>query len=157
VTIIETTKGYQFGGFTPVAWESTARYVEDISGKSFLFTVKSPRGNEGRKFALQISTSAILGNGSYGPIFGNGHDLLVADECNANANSFTNLGTGYRNDTGIDGTQVFTGERLFTVKEIEVFSIDPLNPHFSTSPKKCSSFLSSTKLCPIRHTTTEFE
>jgi hypothetical protein len=27
------------------------------------------------------------------------------------------------NDTGIDGQQVFTGERHFTVQDIEVFSI----------------------------------
>jgi hypothetical protein len=47
VTIIETTKGYKFGGFKPVAWESPGRYYEDTSGKSFLFTVKSPRGMKG--------------------------------------------------------------------------------------------------------------
>jgi hypothetical protein len=47
----------------------------------------------------------------------------VADNCNANTNSYTNLGKGYVNDTGITGNAVFTGEQYFTVKEIEVFSI----------------------------------
>jgi hypothetical protein len=28
------------------------------------------------------------------------------------------------NDTGINGQQVFTGEQYFTVKEIEVFTIE---------------------------------
>jgi hypothetical protein len=47
----------------------------------------------------------------------------VADSCNSNTNSYTNLGNGYVNDTGITGTAVFTGEGNFTVKEIEVFAI----------------------------------
>jgi hypothetical protein len=47
----------------------------------------------------------------------------VADNCNANTSSYTKLGKGYVNDTGIAGTAVFTGELYFTVKEIEVFSI----------------------------------
>jgi hypothetical protein len=47
----------------------------------------------------------------------------VADSCNANTSSFTYLGNGYVNDTGIDAAAVFTGEYHFTVKEIEVFAI----------------------------------
>jgi hypothetical protein len=47
----------------------------------------------------------------------------VADYCNQNTNSYTRLGYGYVNDTGINEYQVFTGEQYFTVKEIEVFSI----------------------------------
>jgi hypothetical protein len=58
-------------------------------------------------------------------MFGSGNDIYVADGCNANSSSFTNLGTTFTNDTGIDGTLVFTGESPFTVKEIEVFVIDP--------------------------------
>jgi hypothetical protein len=47
----------------------------------------------------------------------------VADNCNANISSHTNLGQGYVNDTGITGKAVFTGKYNFTVKEIEVFAI----------------------------------
>jgi hypothetical protein len=47
----------------------------------------------------------------------------VADNCNTNTSNYTNLGTAYVNDTGIDGKAVFTGEYNFTVKEIEVFTI----------------------------------
>jgi hypothetical protein len=49
----------------------------------------------------------------------------VADNCNTNTSSYTNLGSAYVNDTGITGTTVFTGEQYFTVKEIEVFTITP--------------------------------
>jgi hypothetical protein len=65
----------------------------------------------------------IYCNSSYGPIFGNNYDIYVSDNCNINASNYTNLGWTFANDTGIPGDQVFTGERNFTVKEIEIFAI----------------------------------
>jgi hypothetical protein len=47
----------------------------------------------------------------------------MSDSCNENTNSSTNLGTGDRNDTGLNGKEVFTGEYKFQVKEIEMFTI----------------------------------
>jgi hypothetical protein len=124
VTIIESTGGFIFGGFTPVAWDSSGAYKSDDSGKSFLFTVKNPRGAEFRKFSLKDSSKAIYCVSAYGPLFGNNCDIAVFDRCNAGTSSFTNLGLAYVNDTGLDGQKVFTGERTFTVKEIEVFAIE---------------------------------
>jgi hypothetical protein len=123
VSVIETTKGFIFGGFTPTAWDSSNSSKGDSSQKSFLFTVKNPRGTEFRKFSLKNPSKAIRCSVSYGPLFEGYCDLGVHDNCNADANSWTNLGEGYTNDTGIDGTRVFTGEQNFTVKEIEVFTI----------------------------------
>jgi hypothetical protein len=124
VTVIETTKGFVFGGFTPLAWDSTASYKADSSRKTFLFTVKNSRGSEGRKFVLTNPENAIYGNGEYGPTFGCGHDIHVANGCNGNANSYTNLGRSFTNDTGIDGKEVLIGAYNFTVKEIEDFAVD---------------------------------
>jgi hypothetical protein len=76
-----------------------------------------------RTFKLSNGSNAIYCNSTYGPTFGNGHNIYVADKCNENTRSYTNLGYAYVNDTGIIGTAVFTGEESFTVKEIEVFSI----------------------------------
>jgi hypothetical protein len=124
LTVIETTKGFVFGGFTPVAWDSSGGFKADSSRKSFLFTVKNPRGSDGRKFVMASSANAIYCNSSYGPTFGGGQDIYVANGCNENSSSFTNLGNTFTNDTGIHGQQVFTGEVHFIVKEIEVFLID---------------------------------
>jgi hypothetical protein len=124
VTVIETTKGYIFGGFTPLAWDSSNSGKPDNSGKSFLFTIKNPRGNQIRKFGLKSSSSAAIGYiSSYGPIFCSNHDNCVYDACNTSTNNSTNLGGSYTNDTGIDGKKVLTGEYRFIVKEIEVFTI----------------------------------
>jgi hypothetical protein len=122
VTVILTTKGFIFGGFTPIAWDSSSSYKADTSQQSFLFSVKNARNSDPRSFPLVNSSSAIYCGSSYGPTFGS-HSLYVADGCNEKANSSTNLGSGYRNDTGLNGTEVFTGEYNFQVKEMEVFSI----------------------------------
>jgi hypothetical protein len=124
ISLIETTKGYIFGGFTPVAWESSSWiFKPDSTQRSFLFTVKNPRGTEGRKFPLTDSANAIYCYSHYGPIFGNNHDLIVCDGCDSSTSNFITLGGSYQNDTGLDGKTVFTGEYNFCVKEIEVFSI----------------------------------
>jgi hypothetical protein len=125
VTIIESTRGYVFGGFTPIAWDSgKTRYKSDGSGKSFLYTIKNPRGTGFRKFSLTNSSKAIYCLSSHGPVFGSNCDIAVTDGSNANATSHTHLGGAYANDTGYNDRQVFTGEYNFTAKEIEVFTLD---------------------------------
>jgi hypothetical protein len=124
ITLILTTKGFIFGGFTPVAWDSNSGYKTDNSQKSFLFTIKNPRNSEPRKFAFSIPSNAIYCRSDYGPTFGGNHDIHVANDSNSNNSSYTRLGHSYVNDTGIDRDQVFTGEHNFTVQEIEVFSIN---------------------------------
>jgi hypothetical protein len=124
VTVIETTKDFIFGSFTPIAWDSTNSNKPDSSERSFVFTLKNPRDSAARKFALKDPTCAIHCHSSRGPSFGGWNDIHIADVRNANTTSCTNLGCEYVNDTGISGTEVFTGERHFTAKEIEVFTID---------------------------------
>jgi hypothetical protein len=124
LTLIETTKGFMFGGFTPLVWDSTTNnYKSDSSQKSFLFTLKNSGNIEPRTFKLSTGSNAIYSHSSYGPCFGSSVEIYVANNCNANNSSYTNLGNAYVNDTGITGKAVFTGEYNFTVKEIEVFAI----------------------------------
>jgi hypothetical protein len=125
VTIILTTAGYIFGGFTPIAWEgpSSWTYKADNTGKSFLFSLKNPRNTEPKIFPLSDASKAIYCWPSCGPTFGNGCDIAVSNNCDQNTSSYTSLGRSYTNDTGIDGKQVFTGEYNFQVKEIEIFTV----------------------------------
>jgi hypothetical protein len=126
VTVILTTKGAIAGGFTPVAWDSRSsdgEFRADDSGQSFLFTLKTGGNGPPRKFGLVNRTCAIYCKPTYGPTFGGQHDLHVADRCNANASSYTNVRNYYyANDTGVNGQQVLFGEYNFTVKELEVFA-----------------------------------
>jgi hypothetical protein len=122
VTLIESTKGYVFGGFTPLSWDSNGSYKSDISCRSFLFTVKNPHGRDDRKFPVSRPACAIYCKSSYGPTFGS-CAIYVADGCDDNTNSHTCLGLAYANTSGIADEEFFTGALNFQVKEIEVFSI----------------------------------
>jgi hypothetical protein len=124
LTLIETTKGFIFGGFTPIAWESANGICKpDSSGKSLLFSLKNPRNSEPSKFMLMNGKSAIYCLSLYGPVFAGHWDMAVQTNCNTPTSNYTNIGSSYLNETGIDGKLVFTGEYNFTVKEIEVFTI----------------------------------
>jgi hypothetical protein len=114
-TLLETTKGFIFGGFTPIPWDSVGGTRADGSRKSFQFSLTNPGGSAERKFGLSDSSSTIVTSSSYGPVFGRNNDISVCD-------SYTNLGGSFVNDTGIEGKQVLTGEYRFQVKEIEVFA-----------------------------------
>jgi hypothetical protein len=65
---------------------------------------------------------AIYCSLGYGPVFGSGHDICVANDSDANMRSRTNL-CSYANNTGCDPHQFFTGAAFFRVQEIEVFQI----------------------------------
>jgi hypothetical protein len=124
VTFILDIGGFIFGGFTPLAWDSTTNnYKNDGLNRSFIFTLKNPSGTEAMKFSLSQPQYAIYCNSAYGPTFGSGHDIYVANNSDANVSSYTNFGTGYVNYTGREGRTVFTGAYNFRVKEIEVFEI----------------------------------
>jgi hypothetical protein len=123
VAVILTTNGFVFGGFTTVVWDSSNSYKGDNTSRSFVFTVKNPRNSEPTKFPISNLQCAIYCHESHGPTFGN-HCIYISNNCNANNSSYTALGNSYTNLTGLDGQKIFTGENYFTVKEIEVFSID---------------------------------
>jgi hypothetical protein len=123
VTVIQTAAGCIFGGFTPVAWDSTSGTKSDSTNQSFLFRIKDLKGSEPRKFPLSGSSYAIWCGSSYGPIFGSNHDICLYDSFHEGKRNYTILGGSYVNDTEIPGNQVLAGEETFTVQEIEVFSI----------------------------------
>jgi hypothetical protein len=123
VTIILTTKGFIFGGFSSLSWDSSNQWKVDSERKSFVFSVRNPHNIADRKFSLTNPTYTICCSSSTRPTFGSGYVIYVADGCNNNTNNYTNLGGSNANDTGIAGNQFFTGESNFTVKEIEVFQV----------------------------------
>jgi hypothetical protein len=124
VTLILDTKGNIFGGFTPA---KCGLEEADPERKSFLFTLVNPHNVPARIFEMNAESRKFAVNceRNQGPCFGDPctGDIIVSDNCNANENSFTCLGSVYTNDTGLDGTTFFTGSRNFQVREIELFKI----------------------------------
>jgi hypothetical protein len=137
LTVIRDTRGYIFGGFTPVPWESRVWNrkreeanncrARDASGKSFLFTIKNPWGHPPKKFPVRKHRKdcAVYLCEKQGPSFGcYPHDLSFGTTADGGRICHT-MGFGYSYDPGglPDSTRFLTGDRTFTLREIEVFQI----------------------------------
>eukprot|EP00957_Ditylum_brightwellii_P076546 5818355-Ditylum_brightwellii.AAC.1 len=117
------TGDYIFGGFCDIAWSSND--VSKTSAKAFLFTLKCHSGLAPTKMKLKERNNdrAVCHNGSFGPVFGWGHDICVHDNANSNSNSFTKVGHTYECPAGQTGSAFLTGSNNFRASEVEVFSV----------------------------------
>jgi hypothetical protein len=119
--LISDPDGNVFGGFTPVEWENNCGNKRDDSLRSFLFTLRNPRGVPPRKFALKAEQCSL--QSTFCPMFGGGC-ICVHDNCNENTNSTTSyFGDEYDSVSGKLEGDFLSGAQKFTVKEIEVFEI----------------------------------
>ena len=65
---------------------------------------------------------AIYRYSSYGPTFGGGHDIYIANNANSNRDSYTGLGNTYTAPSGVqDENKILAGTFDFTPDEMEVF------------------------------------
>ena len=124
LTLVKNSSGHVFGGFTSVPWTSTKKCKQ--APGSFLFTLTNMYGIQPTKFHLKNKKdgNAIYHRSDYGPTFGNGHDLHISSNCNANTDSYASF-FSYIDTTG-KGSSIFssnTSDVHFRVQEIEVFKI----------------------------------
>ena len=111
LTVIQSTDGVIFGGFTSYSWCGDGNYHEDKT--AFIYSI-----TKGYKVSKQNSTSSICCNSIRGPIFG-GSDIVIYDNCNATNDNHCNPSTW----TLPSGESYLSGSNYFTVKEIEVYSV----------------------------------
>jgi hypothetical protein len=124
LTILQSTKGCIFGGYTPLAWQSSGGYQRDSSLQTFLFSLKNPRDSIGRRFDMKSDGSNAIYCYPDRLAFGYAHDLVVYNNANTEKNSTTDIGSTFDNYTGIDGKLLMDGESNFTVQEIEVLEME---------------------------------
>ena len=75
---------------------------------------------------VKDGSKAIYGNNGYGPTFGNGHDIYIANNAGSNTNSYANPGYSYVQLLGYRHGQTKTknllaGSYNFQPDEVEVF------------------------------------
>jgi hypothetical protein len=99
---------------------------------TFVFSLKHPGGEQPNKCIPINSNQAINHHASFGPTFGSGHDLYLADQCNQNSISYCNLGTSFQRAVPNFVSQN-VGNVNFTVIDYEVFS--GFNKRFSTTSR----------------------
>ncbi|CAH3116517.1 unnamed protein product [Porites lobata] len=117
ITIIKKDE-YVFGGYTDIPWA----HGYSTSSKSFVFSLLDKEGLAPFKSMVTNTSFPIYRDPSYGPTFGGGHDIYIADNANQNANSYANFGTSYSLPNGItDSSTILAGTRYFSPDEVEVF------------------------------------
>ena len=95
--------------------------------QAFLFSLVNKPGLTPVKLpAYRYYGNAVYDCSSYGPSFGGGHDLHIADYASSNTNSYTYLGHVYRPPSGYSygssSTYTFlAGTYTFSPDEVETF------------------------------------
>jgi len=124
VTIVLTTDGRIFGGYSDKAWSSSSN-TSMSSHVSFLFalspdTIYIPLSGKGNLWAVYHSES-------YGPTFGDGYQLHISSNANTNDDSYSNFlaleKTTYALPDGITDPYFLAGTRNFQIDNYEVFSV----------------------------------
>lgn len=121
ITIIQTTDGYVFGGYTQASWTSSYTYCYDKN--AYLFSLANPIN---QPFVSKVTNpvTAICCHLSLGPTFGykNGkYDIFIGHNSNLGDCNHSDCFTCYQApDTFCPS---LTLNRNFKVKDIEVFEI----------------------------------
>ncbi|CAH3191540.1 unnamed protein product, partial [Porites evermanni] len=119
ITIIKKDL-YVFGGYTDIPWPSPDRW--STTSNSFIFSLVDKEGLAPFKSMVAQPDSAIASWSNYGPTFGGGHDIHIADNANQNTGSYTDFGISYSLPKGVtDRYTVLAGTRFFSPDEVEVF------------------------------------
>ena len=125
LTIIQTTNGYIFGGYTSTTWDGTSATKADP--KAFLFSLVNFRSLPLLMPMKAGEAHSIWCNASFGPVFGSGHSIKIANDSNTTTRSYSNLGKSYdftlfAYET-IEAQSFLAGSRNFKTWEIEVFQL----------------------------------
>ena len=126
LTLVRTEFGRTIGGYSHYPWDSSSGYLSDGGMRAFLFSL-----DRKEKYVPVCGDYLIFRHSSYGPIFGSGSDLWLADSCNNNNSSYANFPTSYnRAEDKITKSQEsyanFSGATNgyhFRVVEYEVFQV----------------------------------
>ena len=115
IIFIETTKGYKFGGYTELQWDTNSGDKKDNS--TFLFSF-----NKKQKYIARNGNSSIYCGSGYGPYFGRA-------EIDFDNETELYRGISYDNsdNTFVLGRQLTNGEQNWDVKELEVYKITYIN------------------------------
>ena len=125
LSVIRSSNGNVFGGYTEQSWSGSHQVKTDLS--AFIFSLINKQ-NKPLKMKCSQCQYAIVGNNHYGPIYGGdgGHDFYISDNSNTNTNSYSSLGHSYSHPDYAAGSNeaksFLVGSNNFQVSEIEVYT-----------------------------------
>jgi hypothetical protein len=113
-----------FGGFTAVNWDGSDEWKYDAN--AFIFSLTN-KYNKPLKMKVDPNQHefAILCDSDYGPTFGGGHDIHIANDANTTMDSWSDLGDAYSHPQYAKGTNeartFLAGSFKFQLDDIEVY------------------------------------
>ena len=118
MVIVRSTTGHTFGAYASAPWTSASSYTN--ADGCFLFLVENPHNDAPTCFDCTSTANAMYCGSSYGPIFGNGHDIVIFP--GDAGQSYTGVPGGYADTLG-RGNATFTGAKNFTPEDYEVWAV----------------------------------
>jgi hypothetical protein len=130
VTIVKTTNGNIFGGYTDKLWGASSYGHQILDDNAFIFSLVNERNKPFIAPAKKNCGGIFACNGSYGPCFGNnnGYDIKIESNSDKNRNSTSHMGKGYQHKDYPcelkESEYILAGSPKFQTLEIEVFRIN---------------------------------
>lgn len=124
ITIVKTSDNDIFGGFTSKNWNPKGQdgnYKYDDKAFLFKFTNKIEKPI---KLPIIDPHKAIICHESYGPIFGSGNDICIANNCNKNSSSYSYISSYYQPELTNNNRNFLSGSTNFNCVEVEIFQIE---------------------------------
>ena len=125
LTVIKTTNGCVFGGYTALGWDSSSGWRADPH--AFLFSLVNVRCAPRLMPVVLGDQYSIYCNASNGPIFGAGNSIHIVNNSNTSTKSNSNLGESYDftlySYGTIEAQSFLAGSHHFQTSEIEVFQL----------------------------------
>ncbi len=129
LTIVKAKESqFIFGGFTSVSWESSTNGKWKSDRHAFIFSLTN-KDNKPLKMKIDSNEHkyAIRCNSNFGPTFGNGYEIYIANNANTTTNSYSYLGYSYNWPQYAYGTNeartFLSGSCQFQLDDIEVYQI----------------------------------
>lgn len=120
LTVILSTSGHLFGGYTSINWETHDDWKWSVDKDAFLFTLINPHKILPTKYPINPNSRNAIGcKSGIGATFGN-VDICVHSNSDQNSRSTVMFPTDYMDTTG-KGRVTFTGSHYFKAVEIEVY------------------------------------
>jgi len=114
ISLIETSTGHRFGGYTSECFESPNDYFDKKDDLSFVFSLDKMRTYDVIKGKYAISCDK-----NYGPYFRDDH-ICIVDEFFSKESGTCIKGKGFNT---LKNYELNSGKKYFTVKRLQVFQI----------------------------------
>ena len=128
LTVIKTTCGNIFGGFTEHIWHSSG--ISSSDPNCFIYSLVNKENNLFKIKCSDCGKYAIRCHSYCGPSFGGDRgyvwDIYIASESNTNQGSYSCLGHAYKHpkypQNSEKANSILAGSNYFLTQEIEVFT-----------------------------------